>query len=269
MDDHQTFESLSADLATMTLAYEQAIHLGHLKGGFLARTSHELRAPLSSMMGLHQLILSELCESPEEEREFVRQAHDAAQRLLKLLDEIIYVSKLDYGSNHIEVHPLAIQTVIAGVERLTALLATNRGYGLTLPDVEDEIYILADEKKVVQAIANLINAAIAVMKEGELSLSLELQPETVDLVLQIHSPHTIWDTNPLDAPLPPLATADANYALPMPLPSAAMTFSLSQTLIHHMAGAVILEATPAAGDALTQVRFQMSPADPEPDPFED
>ncbi|WP_072621323.1 sensor histidine kinase [Spirulina major] len=265
MDDLQTIESLSADLATMTLAYEQAIHLGQLKSGFLARTSHELRAPLSSMMGLHQLILSDLCESPEEERDFIRQAHEAAQRLLKLLDEIIYVSKLDYGANQIEVHPLAIQTVFAGIERLTHLLATNRGYGLTIPDIDDELYIMADEKKFVQAIANIISAAIALMKEGELSLSLEPHAETVDLVLQIQSPHTIWEANPADAPLPPLATADTGYRLPTPLPSAAMTFHLSRTLIQHMAGSLTLEATPAAGDALTQIRFQIPTTEPEPE----
>lgn len=265
MDDPQTLESLSADLATMTLAYEQAIQLGQLKGGFLARTSHELRAPLSSMMGLHQLILSDLCENPEEEREFVRQAHEAAQKLLKLLDEIIYVSKLDYGANHIEVHPLAIQTVFAGIERLTHLLATNRGYGLTIPDIEEEIYIMADEKKFVQAIANVMSAAIALMREGELSLSLEPHPETVDLLLQIQSPYTIWETDRLDAPLPPLATAENGYALPHPLPSAAMTLQLSRTLIRHMAGSMTLEATPAAGDALTQIRFQIPTAEPEPD----
>ncbi len=268
MDDPQTLESLSADLATMTLAYEQAIHLGQLKGGFLARTSHELRAPLSSMMGLHQLILSDLCENPEEEREFVRQAHEAAQKLLKLLDEIIYVSKLDYGANRIEVHPLAIQTVFAGVERLTHLLATNRGYGLTIPDIDDEIYIMADEKKFVQAIANVMSAAIALMKEGELSLSLEPQAETVDLLLQVQSPHTIWETDSLEAPLPSLATADDGYALPTPLPSAAMTFNLSKTLVQHMAGSLTLEATPAAGDALTQIRFQMPIAEPEPELLE-
>ena len=46
------------------LAYYQALELAQFKGGFLARSAHELRSPLSSLMGLHQLILTGLCDSP-------------------------------------------------------------------------------------------------------------------------------------------------------------------------------------------------------------
>ncbi|GBF84663.1 histidine kinase dimerization/phospho-acceptor domain-containing protein [Aphanothece sacrum] len=67
-------EALKQELEQTKLAYQMAVQLSQFKSGFLAKTSHELRSPLSTLMGLHQLILSDLCENHEEEREFIEQA---------------------------------------------------------------------------------------------------------------------------------------------------------------------------------------------------
>ncbi len=261
MDEQQDLAQLQTALAEMTLAYEQASQLNQLKAGFLARTSHELRAPISSMMGLHQLILSDLCESPEEERDFVHQAHESAQRLLKLLDEILYIAKLDYGTNQIHSHPLSIQTAFAGIHRLTHLVALNRGYGLTLNDPEPDCYVIADEKKFVQALANLVNTAIALMKDGEIHLTVEPGSAVVQIYLTVTSHQTIWAEVGADQPWPML-TADQPEDIPLSLPSPAMAFSLSRKLIHHMGGTLTLLATPAQGDPITQIQCQMLTAEP-------
>ncbi|TVQ52280.1 MAG: sensor histidine kinase [Spirulina sp. DLM2.Bin59] len=261
MDEQQDLAQLQTALAQMTLAYEQASQLNQLKAGFLARTSHELRAPISSMMGLHQLILSDLCESPEEERDFVRQAHESAQRLLKLLDEILYIAKLDYGTNQIHPHPLSIQTAFTGVHRLTHLVALNRGYGLALTEPEPDCYIIADEKKFVQALANLVNTAIAFMRDGDIQLTVEPGPTWVQIRIRITSTKTIWEEVGADQPWP-LLTADQPEDIPLPLPSPAMAFSLSRKLIHHMGGDLTLLATPAQGDPMTEIQCQMLTADP-------
>jgi signal transduction histidine kinase len=79
-----------------------AKEMSQFKAGFLARTSHELRSPLSSLIGLHQLILADLCDSPEEAREFVAQANASALKMVKLLDEVIAVSKTEHGTNRLE-----------------------------------------------------------------------------------------------------------------------------------------------------------------------
>ena len=66
-------DELKEELKQAQLAYQMAAQMSQFKAGFLARTSHELRSPLSSMIGLHQLILSDLCESPEEQKEFIKE----------------------------------------------------------------------------------------------------------------------------------------------------------------------------------------------------
>ena len=77
-------EALKEELKQTELALQMAAQMSQFKGGFLARTSHELRSPLSSLIGLHQLIVSDLCDDPEEEREFVAQAYQYALKLMGL-----------------------------------------------------------------------------------------------------------------------------------------------------------------------------------------
>ena len=64
----EKFDALSEQLKQTQLAYQMASEMSKFKAGFLARTSHELRSPLSTMIGTLQLILSDLCDDPAEER---------------------------------------------------------------------------------------------------------------------------------------------------------------------------------------------------------
>lgn len=87
--DQEEMPPISQQLQQTQLAYFMAREMSQFKAGFLARTTHELRSPLNGLIGLHQLILSDLCEDPAEEREFIGQAHERTLKLLKLIDEIL------------------------------------------------------------------------------------------------------------------------------------------------------------------------------------
>ena len=91
-------EQLTTELENTQIAYQMAQEINQLKTGFLGRAAHELRSPLSSLISLHQLILFDFCESPEEEKQFLEHAYQSAQKLLEMIDELILVSKLDYGA---------------------------------------------------------------------------------------------------------------------------------------------------------------------------
>ncbi len=127
----------SEDVANkpLPLHYYQALELAQFKGGFLARTAHELRSPLSSLMGLHQLILTDLCDSPEEERECVAQAYEAAQNFYGLLDTLITVSKLELGSKTLDIQPVDLDLLMGDVEMAVHLPLADRNIRFTAKDV--------------------------------------------------------------------------------------------------------------------------------------
>ncbi len=256
MDDT---EALNAELQRTRLAYYAALQMSQFKAGFLARTSHELRSPLNSLIGLHQLILADLCESPEEEREFVQQAHQSALKLLHLIDEIVDVAKTDFGSATLELNPLAVSQVFAEVERLTHLQAANRSYWLQLKAPEPELYVLADRYRLVQALVALVDTSIGYMEEGSLQLAAVVDPggQAVQLQLDLLSPTAIWSEpatllQQVPEPSPEAARASLGKA---PAPSRGLSLLLSQNLLERMGGRLeIVQPTAGAGEPFTRLQ---------------
>lgn len=144
-----------------------ATQMQHFQDGFLARTAHELRSPLNSVISLQQLILSDLCDSPAEEREFVQQSYDAAQRMLKLLDHLIYVSKLQQGSLPLEMQPVSLRETLEEVQHLTHLQLRNRNYRFLVELPDESVYVMADPRGVRQVLVGLVEAMILILVASE------------------------------------------------------------------------------------------------------
>ncbi|HEY9871953.1 MAG TPA: HAMP domain-containing sensor histidine kinase [Candidatus Obscuribacterales bacterium] len=191
--------SLKEELKQTQLAYQMATEMSQFKAGFLARTAHELRSPLSSLMSLHQLILSGLCEDRDEEREFLAQAHASAFKLVKLIDEIVAVAKTEHGTNELEIQPLRLAGVLDEVYKLTYLQAANRSLRFHVSRPNPEIYILADPRWLRQVLVNLVDTAIAKMDEGSIYVSAHSSPTSgyVHILIDAECPESAW-SDPID-----------------------------------------------------------------------
>lgn len=231
----------------LELAYRSLLELSQFKAGFLARTSHELRSPLNGMIGAHQLILADLCESPEEEREFIAQANESALKLVKLLDEVIYVSKAEYGTGKLELQAVSVSDVFDNVFSLTHLLAENRNlrFQIVLPKPDLEVFV--DRKSLEQVLTSLISRAIATMQDGFLKLSAQADPNFVYLDLEDERPIEVWreaiDLLKMEAP-PDLEP-----------PSLGFSLLLNQSLIESMNGRLEFVKLPiGSAETVTQIR---------------
>lgn len=182
------------------LAYLMAHQMSQFKGGFLARTSHELRSPLSNIIGLHQLILSDLCDDLAEERNFIAQAHEAALHLVKLLDEILNVARIEHGTNKLEIQPLQLSFVLEEVCNITRMVIANRRHQLQLSPPSTEIYVLADPQWLRQILLSLIDAAMFYVKDGEIfALSVQSIPESKFIYICLDVPLAVSTWNdPVD-----------------------------------------------------------------------
>ncbi|WP_446398318.1 sensor histidine kinase [Coleofasciculus sp. E1-EBD-02] len=187
-------QPLKQELQQTRLAYQMAHEMSQYKAGFLARTSHELRSPLSSLMGMHQLILSDLCDSPEEAKEFVAQAHTSAQKMVKLLDEVIAVAKTEHGTNRLETRPLQLSQCFEELEVLTHMQAGNRNLRLKVISPDPEIEILADPRRFRQVLVGMVDSAIVQMEEGTIQVSTANSdnPQMVNIWIDVECPNSIW-----------------------------------------------------------------------------
>ena len=164
------------------LAYERLSQLERFKSGFLARTAHELRSPINSVIGLHQLILEGLCETPEEEKQFTAEAKEAAYKVLQLFDTIIAASKLDIGREVPTLEPIALKTLFKTLEELTRLQAANSNLRLTFKPTN--LSVVSDPKWLQMMLISLIDDAITSTKLGDITLEAIEEGEYVMLRLE-------------------------------------------------------------------------------------
>lgn len=243
----EELQRVREQLKYKTLACRMATEMSQFKAGFLARTSHELRSPLNGLIGMHQLILSDLCDDPTEERDFIDQANKSALKMVKVLDEILEVAKTEYGSSRLDIQPLQLAQMFQAVHQLTHLQAQNRNLRLSISLPDPEIYVLADPRWLKQVMLHLVDTAIAQMQEGKLSLTAEV----AEAAGYVH----LW----LDAPVPVEAWSEPVDLLPSPdhqpptetdgQCSRGMTLLLDQTVLELMQGRLEVLAVPAPTDS--------------------
>jgi len=259
-DSQSSVSALSEQLKLTSAAYHLATEMSQFKAGFLARISHELRSPLNSLIGLHQLIISDLCESPEEEREFIEQAHASALKLVGLIDEILNVSRTEYGTNQLDIQPLQLAEIISQVYDLTHLQAANRNHRLTIETPAPEIYVLADPRWLRQVLLNLVDTPLKYMEPLNVRVSVHLDPATEYV--------NIWveDERPAEAlsePIDLLKTISAEDKEPLPINedftlSPGLSLMISQTVLELMKGRLEVLAVPSVEENTKFTKIQCS-----------
>ena len=239
--------TLAEKLNRMELAYHMATEIGQFKGGFLARISHEIRSPLNGLIGMQQLVLSNLCDNLEEEREFIAQSNESALKMVAVLDSVIEVAKLEHGRSNLEIQPVQLSQLLQDVHTLTHLQARNRNLRLELRAPSPDWYVLADPLQLRQVLVSLIDRALRQMQTGKIALSVHLSSESAQIWIDNSEPEC-W-SEPIDF-----------LQSPAPFPSSGLTFWIDQTLMQQMQGDLKLVAVlPTEKDAGTiAIRLQCS-----------
>ncbi len=246
---------VSDQLKQTQLAYRMALEMSQFKAGFLARTSHELRSPINSIIGTLQLILSDLCESPEEEKEFIQQAYGSALKVVGLLDEIIQVAKTEHGTEKMNIQPLLLAEMFEEVEDLTHLQAVNRSIRLKFQKPDLQVRVLADRPRLRQVLVSLVDTAIAQMEEGVIKVSSAIAPESGSVYVWVDDQRPIsawsesWDLLQSTLEQSPLHTALTSVSrTEVEQLSPGMRLLMNQTLLRLMNGSLDVVAVPTEGE---------------------
>ena len=162
-----------AELANLEL--EEA---NKLKSEFLANASHELRTPLNSMIGFLRLIVDGLCESEEEEQEFIQNALDSSNHLLDLINDILDISKIEAGKMTLDLEEIDPGKIFDDLYILTYVQAQQKGLRLDFRVPEEaSVHVRADYGKLKQILLNLIGNSIKFTEKGSIVVSAEPHPD--------------------------------------------------------------------------------------------
>jgi PAS domain S-box-containing protein len=142
-----------------------------LKSEFLANTSHELRTPLNGMIGFLQLVLDGMCDSPEEEREFQRQALECSRHLLGLINDVLDIAKIEAGKLNLEITPVDLGAVFDEVYTVTHVQAAQRGIRLLFESPQErDVRVRGDFGKIKQILINLVGNSLKFTPKGSVTV---------------------------------------------------------------------------------------------------
>jgi nitrogen-specific signal transduction histidine kinase/CheY-like chemotaxis protein len=162
----------------MDIARRVAEEANRLKTEFLAITSHELRTPLNGILGSLGVIQNGLCDSREEELEFVRKAYISSQHLLSVIDNLLDLEKIESGRLHASLEPISLRRLFDATQKRTSGLAKQKALALSFDIPENnDLIVRGDEARLQQILLNLVGNAIKFTVKGHVRIRAFSRPE--------------------------------------------------------------------------------------------
>jgi signal transduction histidine kinase/CheY-like chemotaxis protein len=169
--EHQDLIALNKDLEA---AREVATAADRSKSAFLATISHEIRTPMNGVLGLLELLaLGPLAPA---QRLQVATIRESAQSLLRIIDDLLDISKIEAGRLDLSPEPASIAEVVASVSAAYAGVASAKNLIL-----EEELdagispWVMVDHLRLRQILNNLVSNAIKFTDRGKVGLSARLE----------------------------------------------------------------------------------------------
>lgn len=164
-------------------AWQEARAANQLKSEFLANTSHELRTPLNAIIGCIRLVKDDCCDTREEEVEFLDQADKAAIHLLKIINDILDIQRIEEEKLPLSIETIDLRQILKEAIDLEIVQAQQKGLMLTATELPEPILVRADPARLKQVLLNVIYNAIKFTDQGGISLNVRTQM-SVDPLLE-------------------------------------------------------------------------------------
>ncbi|MBT8470445.1 MAG: PAS domain S-box protein, partial [Deltaproteobacteria bacterium] len=139
-----------------------------LKTEFVSTVSHELRTPLTSIRGALGLVAGgHVGEIPDEAQEMINIALNNSGRLVRLINDILDVEKIQSGKLDFEIRQLDLAAVIREAMAANDGFALEHGSRIVLANQPQSVLVHADSDRLAQVFANLISNAVKFSPAGE------------------------------------------------------------------------------------------------------
>jgi len=154
---------------------ERALTLGQLsesKTRFLSDISHELRAPLASVINLARLLLAHADGPLTAEQEYqVTLIQRSAESLAELVNDLLDIAKIEARKVELRLESVPLSEIFSGLRGLFRPLATNERVEFVVEDPPEPLVLVTDAQRVAQVLRNFISNALKFTDAGEVRVS--------------------------------------------------------------------------------------------------
>lgn len=157
----------------LRLSREKAKHIAALKSDFLSNMSHEIRIPLSSIIGFTEILRDTNLD--REQREYVNTVHRCSETLLHLINNILDISKIENGLLKMDYHEFDFRELHKDIYRMFSLMCTGKGLEFEL-DIDPAIprLVTGDSHRLRQVLTNLVSNAVKFTESGMIRVDVRL-----------------------------------------------------------------------------------------------
>jgi signal transduction histidine kinase len=174
-------EQGAAELRRLNERLEQA---SRAKSEFLANMSHELRTPMNAILGFTEMLLDGLYgDVPADLREPLADIQANGRHLLRLINDVLDLSKIEAGRLELVVDTYAVTDVVESVRASLRSLAAEKGLEFATRVPPDLPMARGDGRRITQCLLNLAGNAIKFTREGRVEISVS--QEGYDLVYRV------------------------------------------------------------------------------------
>lgn len=219
------------------------------KSQFLANMSHELRTPLNAIIGYSEILVEDLgYDGRNDQASDAAKVRDAARHLLRLIDEILELSRVEAGSLTVVRTALPLAPLIQDVIKGQSALAEANGTQVHFEQASFEAVALADPERVRHCLRNLISNAVKFTRGGTVRIDVVPGPAaTVDI--QIRDTGIGIDAAQLEHLFEAFTQADSSAT--RQFGGTGLGLAITRQMARLMGGDVLVDSVPGVGSLFT------------------
>jgi len=175
----QMVDSQQQLILELSLAKDEAEQANRAKSTFLANMTHELRTPLSAIIGYSELMQDWLNMQPDSDQKTtmfmeprLQKIGTAAHHLVTIISDILDISKIEAGKMAVYPKSFSISDVVEGVTGTAETLLEKNGNTLTINCPADIGSMMSDPTRLAQILINLLGNAAKFTQHGQISLTI-------------------------------------------------------------------------------------------------